>query len=275
MGFRYRDWVISAFNTDLPYNQFVQMQIAGDLIGPSSNGSYDHLVSLGFFGLGAQYYKNSDAAKAAADELDDRIDTLTRGFLGLTVSCARCHDHKFDPIPTQDYYSLAGIFQSSKLHNAPLCSPDDIRRYNDGQQRIKLADTEVKRFIAEEKSKAAESKVGQTAKYIETVWRYQTAMVNGQKPNTEKLANSAALNEFLLKRWIKFLDVKQKGKVDALEPWFSLKPIAANEKGSFDISGPVPPEVSKIATDFRDYLQGLLDIRNGVAAPERNQERQR
>ena len=266
-GFRYRDWVISAFNTDLPYNQFVQMQIAGDLIGPSSNGSYDHLVSLGFFGLGAQYYKNSDAAKAAADELDDRIDTLTRGFLGLTVSCARCHDHKFDPIPTQDYYSLAGIFQSSKLHNAPLCSPDDIRRYNDGQQRIKLADTEVKRFIAEEKSKAAESKVGQTAKYIETVWRYQTAMVNGQKPNTEKLANSAALNEFLLKRWIKFLDVKQKGKVDALEPWFSLKPIAANEKGSFDISGPVPPEVSKIATDFRDYLQGLLDIRNGVAAP--------
>ncbi len=265
-GFRYRDWVISAFNADLPYDQFVQMQIAGDLIGPVSDGSYDHLVSLGFFGLGAQYYKNSDAAKAAADELDDRVDTLTRGFLGLTVSCARCHDHKFDPIPTQDYYSLAGIFQSSKLHNAPLCSPDDIRQYNDGQQRIKLADAELKRFMADEKSKTAESKVGETAKYIETVWRYQAAMAHGQKPNTEKLANSADLNEFLLKRWINFLGVKQRGKVDALEPWFDLEPITANEKGSFDITGPVPPEVSKIANDFRDYLQRLLDIRNGVAA---------
>lgn len=265
-GFRYRDWVISAFNADLPYDQFVQMQIAGDLIGPVSDGSYDHLVSLGFFGLGAQYYKNSDAAKAAADELDDRVDTLTRGFLGLTVSCARCHDHKFDPIPTQDYYSLAGIFQSSKLHNAPLCSPDDIRQYNDGQQRIKLADAELKRFMADEKSKTAESKFGETAKYIETVWRYQAAMAHGQKPNTEKLANSADLNEFLLKRWINFLGVKQRGKVDALEPWFDLEPITANEKGSFDITGPVPPEVSKIANDFRDYLQRLLDIRNGVAA---------
>ena len=106
---------IDAFNQDMPYNRFVKLQIAADLMDDNSPEMVPHKAALGFFGLGAQYYKNSDAAKAAADELDDRVDTLTRGFLGLTVSCARCHDHKFDPVPTQDYYSIAGIFWSSKF----------------------------------------------------------------------------------------------------------------------------------------------------------------
>jgi hypothetical protein len=108
-GYRYRDWVIKAFNADMPYDRFIKEQIAGDILDENEKDEtkrLQQLVGLGFFGLGPVYYKNSDAAKAAADELDDRIDTLTRGFLGLTVSCARCHDHKFDPIPQQDYYSL-------------------------------------------------------------------------------------------------------------------------------------------------------------------------
>ena len=84
----------------MPYDRFVKLQIAADLIEKDDADRVKNLPALGFFGLGAQYYKNTDAAKAAADELDDRVDTLTRGLLGLTVSCARCHDHKFDPIPT-------------------------------------------------------------------------------------------------------------------------------------------------------------------------------
>ena len=119
-GYRFRDWVIDAFNEDLPFDRFIQYQIAADLMDIDESEKLKHLAALGYFGLGAQYYKNTDAAKAAADELDDRIDTLTRGFLGITVSCARCHDHKFDPIPQQDYYSLAGVFHSSRLHNAPV-----------------------------------------------------------------------------------------------------------------------------------------------------------
>ena len=71
--------------------------------------------------------------RRSADELDDRVDVLTRGFLGLTVSCARCHDHKFDPIPTQDYYSLAGIFNSCKLTDTPLAPADEVAMYDDGQ----------------------------------------------------------------------------------------------------------------------------------------------
>ncbi len=85
-AYRYRDWVIDAFNADMPYNRFVMLQIAADQMDVNDPNSFRNRAALGFFGLGAQYYKNSDAARAAADELDDRIDTLARGFLGLTVS---------------------------------------------------------------------------------------------------------------------------------------------------------------------------------------------
>jgi hypothetical protein len=105
-GFRYRDWVVKAFNTDLPYDRFLLMQIAGDLLdGPERA---DHLAATGYFALGPVYY-----GKAVADELDDRVDTLARGLLGLTVACARCHDHKFDPIAAKDYYALQGVFAST------------------------------------------------------------------------------------------------------------------------------------------------------------------
>jgi len=258
-GYRYRDWVIDAFNADMPYDQFVRLQIAGDLIGPEAPGNYDHLVALGFFGLGAQYYKNSDAAKAAADELDDRVDTLSRGFLGLTVSCARCHDHKFDPIPTQDYYSLAGIFSSSKLHNAPLCPPEDVKAYNDGQQRIKQADEALKKFLADAKESAAEAKVDQIAAYMETVWRYQAAKSAGTPLATAALAKTRGVNEFLLKRWIEFLDPKQKGKVSELDEWFALD--AASLKSD---DAEVPAEVVSVAKLFQERVERGISVRDGV-----------
>src|SRR6185437_7915252 len=95
-GYRYRDWVIEALNDDMPYDRFVVAQIAGDLIeGPDGA---DQRPATGLFALGPVYYGG-----AVLDEYDDRVDTLSRGFLGLTVACARCHDHKFDPITQQDY----------------------------------------------------------------------------------------------------------------------------------------------------------------------------
>ncbi|MFT5470397.1 MAG: hypothetical protein ACI8UO_005525 [Verrucomicrobiales bacterium] len=258
-GFRYRDWVVAAFNSDMPYDRFVKLQIAGDLIEAEPEAAHDHLVALGLFGLGARYYKNSDKAKAAADELDDRIDTLTRGFLGLTVSCARCHDHKFDPIPTQDYYSLAGIFQSSKLNDAPLCPPEEVQAYNAGQQRIKTLDADLKRFQAAEKSSAAESKVGDIAKYIEAIWRYRIAESRGQSLKTKALAESNDLNEFLLKRWINFLHPKEKGKVSELEPWFALNLDDAQEIDQ------IPDTVRTVALGFQAQVQKLIAVRDGLA----------
>ena len=94
-AFRYRDWVIRAFNRDMPYNLFVKAQIAGDLL--KSDDPLEYQPGLGFYALSPEMQ-------------DDRVDATSRGFLGLTVACAQCHNHKFDPIPQKDFYSLQGIF---------------------------------------------------------------------------------------------------------------------------------------------------------------------
>ncbi|MGH9631191.1 MAG: DUF1549 domain-containing protein, partial [Bryobacteraceae bacterium] len=102
-SYTYRDWVIRSLNEDLPYDQFVLYQLAADRV---PNFEPRHLAALGFLSLGR------DFPNSYAETVDDRIDAVTRGFLGLTVSCARCHDHKYDPIPTKDYYSLYSILSN-------------------------------------------------------------------------------------------------------------------------------------------------------------------
>jgi hypothetical protein len=112
-AFKYRQWVMEAFNGDLPYNEFIRLQLAADKLGDSGT---NHLAALGFLGLGPKYY-NRNRLDVMADEWEDRVDTVTRTFLGLTVACARCHDHKFEPITRADYYGLAGVFASTKMVN--------------------------------------------------------------------------------------------------------------------------------------------------------------
>ena len=112
-AYKYREWVINAFNRDLPYDQFILCQLAADKM---ENPSPQNLAALGFVGLGPKYY-NRDRLDVKADEWEDRVDTVTRSFLGLTVACARCHDHKFDPITSRDYYALAGVFASTRMVN--------------------------------------------------------------------------------------------------------------------------------------------------------------
>jgi cytochrome c553 len=154
-AWRYRDWVIAAMNENMPYDRFVKLQIAADLM-PEARDS--DRAALGFFGLGVQYYRSSNPAKSIAEELDDRVDTLARGFLGLTVACARCHDHKFDPIPTADYYSLAGIFHSSRLTDLPIGDAALHKAYADAQKAVQNAEKATKDYLKNEKLKANEVK---------------------------------------------------------------------------------------------------------------------
>lgn len=114
-AYRYRDWVIEAFNRDLRYDDFIRQQLAADLLDRCGEGD---LRPLGFLGLGPKYY-NRGSPEVMADEWEDRVDVVTRGLMGLTVACARCHDHKYDPIPTEDYYALAGVFASTAMFNRP------------------------------------------------------------------------------------------------------------------------------------------------------------
>jgi Protein of unknown function (DUF1553)/Protein of unknown function (DUF1549)/Planctomycete cytochrome C len=122
-GFRYRDWIVNALNEDMPYDEFVRAQLAADIDG-GCDASNEDLPALGFFATGPVYYGD----RQKLDQFDDRIDTLTRGLLGLTVSCARCHDHKFDPISTADYYALVGVVASTEYVEVPLVSPEDAEQ---------------------------------------------------------------------------------------------------------------------------------------------------
>ncbi|MGI9442550.1 MAG: DUF1553 domain-containing protein [Rubripirellula sp.] len=113
-AWRYRDYVIDAFNRDLPFDQFLKEQIAGDLL--ASEDRFDRerkLIATGFLMLGPTNYEMQDKDILEMDVVDEQLDTMGKAMLGMTIGCARCHDHKFDPIPTRDYYALAGILKST------------------------------------------------------------------------------------------------------------------------------------------------------------------
>lgn len=262
-GYLYRDWVVSAFNTDLPFDRFVQLQIAGDLLEMPEAERLQQLPALGYFGLGAQYYKNTDAAKAAADELDDRVDTLTRGFLGLTVSCARCHDHKFDPIPQQDYYSLAGIFQSSRLHNAPLVSQPEVDAYNVAQQRLKELDESIKGTVTGRAPALREARVADIGRYMTAAWTYGVLQRAGGSDTVAAFAKTEQLDEKFLGRWIEFLSADQRGKTASLKAWNAAVALHEGKVIESDKSSEVPAEVAAAAADFQTLLDRLLRRRDG------------
>ncbi len=116
-AWRYRDYVINSFNSDKPYDEFVREQIAGDLLPIKDDNDWqENLVATGFLAIGPKGLNERSPRQFAYDLADEQVDTTTQAILGLTVSCARCHDHKSDPIPTADYYSLAGIFLSTKTY---------------------------------------------------------------------------------------------------------------------------------------------------------------
>lgn len=176
--FRYRDWVIQALNEDLPYDEFVRRQIAADLLDvPRSE-----LAALGFLGLSPVYHKEPKLAAdvisvIVADEWDERLDTVTRSFLGLTVACARCHDHKFDPIKTEDYYALAGVLASTQMVEWPLTetSPEVAATLTETQRQI--IDVELRFDYAKKNRKTAKDE-GQTdlTPFDAEVTRWETTL---------------------------------------------------------------------------------------------------
>ncbi|RMF42043.1 MAG: DUF1549 domain-containing protein, partial [Planctomycetota bacterium] len=116
--YRYRDWVVDAFNADMPYDAFVVHQIAGDLL-PAEEGEplearIERIAAAGFLSVGPKMIADDDPKKKKMDIVDEQLSTIGQTFLGLTIGCARCHDHKFDPIPTADYYAMAGILKSTR-----------------------------------------------------------------------------------------------------------------------------------------------------------------
>ncbi len=132
-AYRYRDYVIDTFNQDRPFDEFVRQQIAGDLLPSESDAEREtNLVATGFLMIGPKMLSERDKEKLELDIVDEQIDTVGRVFLGLTLGCARCHDHKFDPVPTRDYYALAGVFGSTQVIDG------EFQRYVSNWVRAKL-----------------------------------------------------------------------------------------------------------------------------------------
>ncbi|MDQ1473389.1 MAG: hypothetical protein QOJ99_4869 [Bryobacterales bacterium] len=222
-SYTYRDWVIKALNQDMPYDEFVKRQIAADKLNPADKGD---LAALGYITLGRS------VPKGEHDMIDDRIDAITRGFLGMTVTCARCHDHKFDPIPTRDYYSFYGMISNSvEPVEYPLLKNEDpnsplVKEYRDGMQRRLAA---LQNFKTKRHAELV-------AEYRQPTWisRYLVAAQKGAKMNSaelEKLSLDADFNLFVLRRWRDYLNATRENNDPVFAPWNAFvagKPYPAN-----------------------------------------------
>jgi mono/diheme cytochrome c family protein len=190
-AFRYRDWVIRSFNQDLPYDIFVKAQIAGDFL--KSDDPLEYQPGLGFYALSPEMQ-------------DERVDATTRGFLGLTVACAQCHDHKFDPIPQKDYYSLQGVFSNSELSQSPLAPKPAVEKWDAQKKAIDKQQTLLNEFIAAQTDQLGGILAGQAARFMLA---------------SRQLAPAGDLDSETLERMKRYLATPLKDHHD-LDRWFGL-----------------------------------------------------
>jgi hypothetical protein len=221
-AFRYRDWVIDALNKDMPYDTFVKAQIAADQMPEDQRKSL--LPGLGFQTIG-----ESD---------NDRVDVTTRVFLGLTVGCAQCHDHKFDPIPTRDYYSMLGIFHSSKTGEYPLTSPEVVEVYKKAKKVSEDKKAELKLAIERQTTQVIDMLASQTEQYIYAAWEVIS--------KRSEAAAAKDLDPETLERWVKYLQVPHRDH-KYMSPWDDLRAGKATE-------AQVKAAARKIHSDLADVM---------------------
>lgn len=265
-GFRYRDWVANSLNSDMPYDQFVREQIAADLLEEPEKQT--RLAALGFFALGPVYYGDGKMF----DQYDDRVDTLSRGVLALTVACARCHDHKFDPISQKDYYGLAGVFASSAYIESPISMPDSsgsttkpdpsaaiVNRNDDINKKA----SELDKFVSEQQAQFRARYTPEISRYIVSVWRLRNHKKAQPKASVEQAAAADKLDAVVLERWASYLDKPADSDHDQphLAAWRQLiksedpkKDLSANPDSN--------AEVRKVADGVQASVESLMKRRD-------------
>ncbi len=213
-SYTYRDYVINAFNEDLPFDRFIIEQLAADLLPLGEDKR--PLAAMGFLTLGRRFLNNQ------ADIIDDRIDVVSRGLMGLTVGCARCHDHKYDPIPTKDYYSLYGVFaSSSEPREKPLLGTAALpKEYPEYEAERKKREEELKNF--------RETKYGEVlAELRAKASDYMLAAVDAEKLDDkgklDVFAKERKLHPIGVRRWMSFFVERRKMEKDPIfAPWFAF-----------------------------------------------------
>ncbi len=239
-AWRYRDYVIDAFNHDMPYDQFVREQIAGDLLparAPGNNGATFNdrgVVATGFLALGAKALAQVDKKKMLYDVWDEQVDVTSRAFLGLTLSCARCHDHKFDPLRTKDYYSLVGMFASTQsfeksnqgvsgLLYRPLVPDEDYQAYRAAQVKIALQSLAIEELYDTQVLKAARESASHLADYM-----VAARQVYADGANPADAAAAKGLPVDMLNQFVKFL-APSKMSPEGLDEWRKAEPARLSQ----------------------------------------------
>ena len=220
-SYTYRDYVIDAFNADLPYDRFIIEQVAADKLELGEDK--EPLAAMGFLTVGRRFLNNPH------DIIDDRIDVVTRGMMGLTVSCARCHDHKYDPIPIADYYSLYGVFASShEPGEKPFISDavDPIQRAAFDEERKRRED-KLNNYKREQYARVREQVKKQSGDYI---WAaHRAAEVPADK--VDELARKDKLDPELTRRWMRYLAKRRESDDPVFAAWFALTKLDAGSFG--------------------------------------------
>jgi hypothetical protein len=218
----YRDYVIEAFNADLPYDRFLIEQIAADRLPLGVGAERRALRALGFLTLGGRFMNNPH------DVIDDQIDVVTRGLLGLTVTCARCHDHKFDPIPTRDYYSLYGVFASSVEPTVPPLfeAPPRTDAYVAFENELNVRERRLLDFVKQKHRELIRQSKGRAAEYL------LAAQAAQGQPSTQDfmlIADGSDLNPAMLLRWQVYLARTLKRRDPVFVPWHTLASLPEAE----------------------------------------------
>ncbi|MBI2927609.1 MAG: DUF1553 domain-containing protein [Verrucomicrobia bacterium] len=248
-AFTYRDYVIRALNEDLPYDRFLIEQIAADQLDLGEDKR--PLAALGFLTLGRRFLNNPH------DIIDDRIDVVARGTMALTVGCARCHDHKYDPIPMKDYYSLYGVFAScNEPSEKPLIgSAGDPKAYDEYLAEKKKRVEERDTFRQQKEAEARAELRKRAGDYLLTAFEAQQL---NDSSKAEKLARERKLNPGVVRRWTGSLESWSKAHHPIFAPWFAFaalpaaeftskgRDLAAQFAANEDRDKPLNPRVGKI-----------------------------
>lgn len=242
-AYHYRDWLIKAINEDLPYDTFVKAQLAADLMDEKVR---DRMIpALGMHGTGVWKFEDNPAPIERADEWADKVDVTTKAFLGLTVGCARCHDHKYDPIPTQDYYSLAGVFASSRFKSYPLVPKTVVDDYEKQKKELEAKEAKLKKFTEGASDLYAQMLFSQTEAYMVAAWK----LGSQKRATAAAIAEKDRLDAEILEKWARFLK-KKPYNYSHLKAWQEMVAKGGTEEDAKKLAKDFYTSLSKVNEEY-------------------------
>jgi mono/diheme cytochrome c family protein len=240
-AYLYRDWLIRALNDDMSYDVFVKTQLAADMLDPAIRDQ--HIPALGMNGNGIWIFHASPAPVERADEWHDKVDVTTKAFLGLTVGCARCHDHKYDAIYTKDYYQLTSVFASSRFKAYPRVPKSVVDEYEKQNKVLQKKNRALRQFLENASDLYAQMLFMQSEEYMLAAWKVEAQ----KKATIESVADESKVDPELLGRWVRFLK-KKPDNYRALVKWQEL--VASGKGKEPEALKKLEEQAKKLAKEF-------------------------